>query len=609
MRYYERESIVVEQYVQEVLDFSTQYGSDASISYTAHNIVGVPTKFPNYGDFSQTFVLRDYGLWWMDSPSGEVWRKPYNSPQKKAPAANNFIDVKFEKATYPFRIHIYETYNPGGIVAIWANDSSSGRWSLLWDSSHSSKAHPTPDTEQPRVFSPPLRPTTFSTRQLRIEFDQSGLVYYTEVDAVKLLGTVDPITTEAKVARFLTTISPVGRRGPIMDKIVKRGLHILPCDSEKVVEACQSQLEKETLLRFVTKQIDKHVNPPKKNNGYFDLLPDEIILKIFQFLDLVSLVSCSAVSTLFRDVSNDPVLYTVIDLRSIFYCISSSGLSWLLQRCSRLSKLDASWCGNYGRIIPSSLQGFIERIGHGVTHLRLDNCHVATHKVLESISMCCGKLEVLSLSNCHLLKPAHFQVLSQLTTLVSVNLYRTSVSQTAIITLLCNNPHIQHLSLAACPNVAADEVCLVLACCQPGLLSLDLWRCASLTSQGVAALVSCVNLKDLDLGWCLNVQASTGSVVQLIEACPGLERLYLTAHRQTNDSELVGLAKLKNLKQLDFLGNRNISFSALEDLLARVPSLRLLDVSFCEQLGDSNIRQLRISYPQVNIKWSLSEPA
>jgi hypothetical protein len=53
------------QYASEVLDFSTQYGSDNSISYTAHNIVGVPTKFPAYGDFSQTFVMRDYGPWWQ----------------------------------------------------------------------------------------------------------------------------------------------------------------------------------------------------------------------------------------------------------------------------------------------------------------------------------------------------------------------------------------------------------------------------------------------------------------------------------------------------------------------------------------------------------------
>lgn len=47
----------VEQYVSEVLDFSSQYGSDTSISYTAYNLTGKPSKFPDYGDFPQAFVM------------------------------------------------------------------------------------------------------------------------------------------------------------------------------------------------------------------------------------------------------------------------------------------------------------------------------------------------------------------------------------------------------------------------------------------------------------------------------------------------------------------------------------------------------------------------
>ena len=95
------------------------------------------------------------------------------------------------------------------------------------------------------------------------------------------------------------------------------------------------------------------------------------------------------------------------------------------------------------------------------------------------------------------------------------------------------------------------QVCLVLSCCQPHLTCLDLWRCSSLTARGVAALAACTQLKvtpsqplscehslmkiskkDLDLGWCLGVQAATGALLSLIEACPGLTRLCLTAHRQ-----------------------------------------------------------------------------
>lgn len=46
-----------EQFVHDVHGFSSQYGSSISISYTALNIVGAPSKFPDYGDFPQAFVM------------------------------------------------------------------------------------------------------------------------------------------------------------------------------------------------------------------------------------------------------------------------------------------------------------------------------------------------------------------------------------------------------------------------------------------------------------------------------------------------------------------------------------------------------------------------
>lgn len=49
--------VTITQFAQRVLDFSSQYGSDYSISYTACNITGRPSKFPNYGDFPETFAM------------------------------------------------------------------------------------------------------------------------------------------------------------------------------------------------------------------------------------------------------------------------------------------------------------------------------------------------------------------------------------------------------------------------------------------------------------------------------------------------------------------------------------------------------------------------
>lgn len=69
--------IKIVQYAQSVLDYSSQYGSDFSISYTAYNITGRPSKFPDYGDFPETFAMRTYGPWWDTVPS----RPPDIMPQ------------------------------------------------------------------------------------------------------------------------------------------------------------------------------------------------------------------------------------------------------------------------------------------------------------------------------------------------------------------------------------------------------------------------------------------------------------------------------------------------------------------------------------------------
>lgn len=56
----DNKEVVIVQFAQKVLDFSSQYGSDYSISYTACNIAGRPSKFPNYGDFPETFAMVTY---------------------------------------------------------------------------------------------------------------------------------------------------------------------------------------------------------------------------------------------------------------------------------------------------------------------------------------------------------------------------------------------------------------------------------------------------------------------------------------------------------------------------------------------------------------------
>ena len=50
--------LLIEQYAERVLDFSSQYGSDDSYSYTAFNCLGTPSKFPAYG--KELFIQKEF---------------------------------------------------------------------------------------------------------------------------------------------------------------------------------------------------------------------------------------------------------------------------------------------------------------------------------------------------------------------------------------------------------------------------------------------------------------------------------------------------------------------------------------------------------------------
>lgn len=63
-------------------------------------------------------------------------------------------DLKFEQAVYPYGVSIYETYNPGSVVRIWARievGPQDYRWELLWEGESQVVGH------TPRIFSPQIR--------------------------------------------------------------------------------------------------------------------------------------------------------------------------------------------------------------------------------------------------------------------------------------------------------------------------------------------------------------------------------------------------------------------------------------------------------------------
>lgn len=139
---YDDKELIISQWANQVLDFSDCYGSSESISYSAVNICGRPSKHPAYGDFAECFSMKKYG------PSIEQEFSTKDKPEFIT--FHDFIVIQYEHYVLPKEIKIYETYHPGAIVRILAYCCTLKQWKVLWHSA------PAPVEKKAREFRPSI---------------------------------------------------------------------------------------------------------------------------------------------------------------------------------------------------------------------------------------------------------------------------------------------------------------------------------------------------------------------------------------------------------------------------------------------------------------------
>ncbi|KAM0727295.1 F-box/LRR-repeat protein 4 [Formica fusca] len=628
---------VTEQFVYNVYSFSSQYGNNISISYTAHNIIGPPSKFPEYGDFPQAFAMRTYGLWWDKAPSRSIDYMPQNNPDV---VSQDYIDIEYREPVYPIRVSIYELYNPGSVIAIWAQDCY-GQWFQLWS------RPPQIVTQQSRLFSPPLRLCNFKTKMLRLEFNHSLLDYYTELDAVSLIGTSkmmfpkDPsnkqslsdilqdtiyghsfnnIPNDNLTPHYENTQESIKNLKAILDEyyttyesniidnlksILISGLeqlyHSVP-PIEEGLNKMQQFLIKD-LPRF-TNNIEASSNEPKELCGNFSMLSIETMLKILKNLDLRSLYRMSRVNKYFYNLALDPLLYTSLNLKPYWHSFNTCTLDNLLLRCKYLQKLDLSWCGNHDMFSTTCIKIFLSDCGSLLTHLRLNCCKTVDDSTIYQISITCKNLKELCLRNCQGIQDWGFEYLENLEFLERLDLYRTFIKTDTLCKILQKNRWLRHLNIAGTfqDNINIDVIAMELGRSCPDLESIDFWKAQTLTSQGINALAACKNLREVDFSWCGSTSGHGETLVKLFSSCQFLEKIFLATFRGLTDRDLKGLTQCKHLKQLDLLGALFLTPEICYDILSSCPKLELMDLSFCDNISNFYIKKLRQEYPHVAIK-------
>lgn len=125
--------------------------------------------------------MRTYGDWWKRAPSATREIQAQNLPKL---ATQDYIGkqaflvalhfasklllfyipvVYFEEFVVPTEVAIFETFNPGAVVRIWAYGMTK-HWTCLWEAESDTDSDiPRPPSDS-RRFAPPLNKTTVITK-------------------------------------------------------------------------------------------------------------------------------------------------------------------------------------------------------------------------------------------------------------------------------------------------------------------------------------------------------------------------------------------------------------------------------------------------------------
>lgn len=581
----------ITQFADSVADFSSQYGSEDSMSYSVWNLTGKPSV-SSYEDSPWSFVMRTFGPWWEKSPSAS---RPFKGQSHHRYPSQDFVEVTFEQKVYPIKLDIYENYNPGSVVKIMAFSSMTFRWTTLWQAEQLETNLPA----KSRVFSPPLKEVGFLTDLIRLEFHHQHLRYYAQLNAVRLTGSRE--TAASPLSSALLLYQP-----PRHHLNEFSGLNLV-CGRLQSLSFLVQPVRFPASMVGVTNRRSSFIDGSKTN--HFESLSSEVIHLIVSYLDLFSLCRLACTSRLMQKQCYDPLLYSELDLQPYWHKVIENTLSGLKCRCKSLQKLRLSWCGNCGRLSSTSVVNFVSACGRHLSCIQLSNCKFLDNDFLATLAQSAPQLEDLDLQNCQ--QPAFdmrsFQQIAKFSYLRRLNLYRTLIELWPLLNILRCCPKLECLNLGSCAAVSNfDEVALEISHSCRSLRSLNLWRAKSLTAVGVKSIAhSCQVLEELDLGWCVEVFSNSGCFLNLAEKCPRLRRLCLTSLRTICDNDVTALALCcPRLQQLDILGTREVGPASCERLLATCQNLRYLDVSYCEQIDFLTVQLWRQTYSKVYIAQS-----
>ncbi|KAF8358843.1 fbxl-1 [Pristionchus pacificus] len=379
-------------------------------------------------------------------------------------------------------------------------------------------------------------------------------------------------------------------------------------------------------------------------------LPKELILRIFSYLDIISLCRSAQTCRLWSSLALDGINWQSIDLFTFQKHVKSNVLDGIARRCGGfLKELSLKGCEN---IHDSALRSFTAKCAnieylslhkckrvtdttcdnlgrhcHKLLTLNLDNCTAITDRSLRSIADGCRMLETLNISWCDNVTDRGIQMLLQgcplLSTLILkgcegltervfegvesnlkelrvLNMHQCYVTDITVTCLAEGAHNLQSLNLANC-NLISDASLQALAKGCKQLVTLELAHCTPLSDSGFTHLGrSCTKLERIDLEDCINITDS--SVICFSMNCPNLANLGLSHCELLTDASITALiANQREILEVLELDNcPNISDAGLSQLKV-CPKLRRLDLYDCQNVSKDAVCRFRSQRPGVEV--------
>ncbi|PAV74822.1 hypothetical protein WR25_11835 isoform A [Diploscapter pachys] len=296
------------------------------------------------------------------------------------------------------------------------------------------------------------------------------------------------------------------------------------------------------------------------------MLPKELILRIFSYLDIISLCRSAQACHLWNVLALDGSNWQEVDLFDFQRDVKPIVVENLARRCGGfLKQLSLKGCEN---VQDSALRSFTAKCAN-IEHLSLYKCKRVTDASCENLGKHCHKLRHLNLENC------------------------SAITDRAMKYIGEGCPLLTYLNISWCDNVQDRGVQHLLTHC-PNLETLILRGCEGLTEQVFAPVVGNMgNLVKLNMLSCF---VNDDTVKNISEGCPKLEYLCLSNCSQITDRSLNHLAAgCKNLTVLELSGCVLLSDGGFVQLARACKKLERLDLEDCSLITDTTINSLSVN--------------